>query len=334
MSQITIKDIASELGISVSTVSRALNNHPDINDNTKKNVSDLASKLGYRPNILAKNLQSKQSNQIGVIVPEIRHDFFANVISGIEDVAYHKGYTVIVSQSNEDVEREEINLNSMFLNRVAGILVSISQTTTKSDHFKRLIDNGVKMVFFDRDIEELDVYKVIIDDFESSYNAVKYLIEKGYKKIVHLAGPLNLSICTKRKLGYEKVMSDFNLSSEILTIEGGMHEMDGIAGAEKLLESGNLPEAVFAVNDPVAIGAFKRLKEENIIIPDQVGIIGFSNNPITEIVDPPLTTVEQPAYEMGKRAAELLINQIEGKYIDLQNKTLKLDTKLIVRKST
>ena len=222
----------------------------------------------------------------------------------------------------------------MYLNRVAGILVSISQTTTKSDHFKRLIDNGVKMVFFDRDIENLDVYKVIIDDFESSYNAVKYLIEKGYKKIVHLAGPPNLSICTKRKLGYEKAMTDYNLSSEIMVIEGGMHEMDGIAGAEKLLESGNLPEAIFAVNDPVAIGAFKRLKEDNIKIPGQVGIIGFSNNPITEIVDPPLTTVEQPAYEMGKSAAELLINQIEGKEINLVTKILKLETKLIVRKST
>lgn len=332
--EITIKDIASELGISVSTVSRALNNHPDINIETKQSVSNLAKKLGYRPNIMAKNLKSRQSNQLGVIVPEIRHDFFANAISGIEEVAYQKGYTVIVSQSNEDIKREEINLNSMYMNRVAGILVSISQTTNTSSHFQKLLDDNVKMVFFDRVCEDLDVYKVIIDDFESSYNAVKYLIEKGYKKIAHFAGPQNLGICIKRKAGYEKAMADFNLTNEITVIEGGMHENDGVAGAEKLITENKISEAIFAVNDPVAVGAFKRLKEENISIPGQVGIMGFSNNPITEIIDPALTTIAQPTIEMGKRAAGLLIDQIEGKTINLLNKTLILDTELIIRKST
>ncbi len=183
MSQITIKDIAFELGISVSTVSRALNDHPDIHDKTKEKVAKLAKELGYRPNNIAKNLKFQQSNQIGVIVPEIRHDFFAKIISGIEEVAYHKGYTVVVSQSNEDHKREEINLNSMSLNRVAGILVSISQSTTSSKHFQKMIDDGIKMVFFDRIREDLDVYKVIIDDYKSAYNAVKYLIEKVTGKL-------------------------------------------------------------------------------------------------------------------------------------------------------
>lgn len=334
MGQITIKDIASELGISYSTVSRALSNHPDVHEKTRKEVVEKAEKMGYRPNIFARNLKSSHSNQIGVIVPEIRHDFFANAVAGIEDVAYQKGYTVIVSQSNEDVAREEINVRSMFINRVAGILVSVSQTTSSSDHFNMLLENGVKMVFFDRIIEEMDVFKVVINDEESSYNAVKYLIEKGYKKIVHLAGPQNLGVCRNRKLGYEHAMSDFNLGSEIKVVEGGMHENDGSESVEQLISSAYMPEAIFAVNDPVAIGAFKRLREMNISIPDQVGIVGFSNNPIAEIVEPKLTTVEQPAYEMGRKAAELLIDQIEDNQIDLVNKTLTLDSHLIVRQST
>ena len=150
MKQVTIKNIASQLNISVSTVSRALNDHPDIHTQTKKVVRKLADELGYNPNIIARSLKSNQSKQIGVIVPEIRHDFFANAISGIEEVAYQKGYTIVIAQSNEQQEREMINLDSMYLHRVAGIIVSISQTTTSSDHFKRLLDKGVKMVFFDR----------------------------------------------------------------------------------------------------------------------------------------------------------------------------------------
>jgi DNA-binding LacI/PurR family transcriptional regulator len=334
MRPITIKDIALKLGLSVSTVSRALNDHPDIHDDTKYAVNQLARKLGYKPNIVARSLKSQQSNQIGVIVPEIRHDFFANAISGIEEIAYQMGHTVIVSQSNEDFNREKINLNSMYLSRVGGIIVSISQTTKTSEHFTQLLKHGVKMVFFDRVCEDLDVYKVVIDDFESSFNAVNYLLSKGYKNIYHFAGPQNLDICQKRKMGYEKAMHAQNIISYVNSMEGGMHERDGYESMDKLLKNNILPDAIFAVNDPVAIGAFKRLKDQGIKIPDQVGIMGFSNNPITEFVDPPLTTVEQPAFEMGKAAAKLLIDQITGVEITLDSKELKLDTRLVIRQST
>ena len=334
MKPITIKDIASKLGLSVSTVSRALNDHPDIHDDTKASVNQLAGKLGYKPNIMARSLKSQQSNQIGVIVPEIRHDFFANAISGIEEVAYQKGYTVVVSQSNEDFNREKINLNSMYLNRVGGIIVSISQTTKTSDHFAQLLKNGVKMVFFDRVCEDLDVYRVVIDDFESSFNAVNYLISKGYRNIFHFAGPQILEICRRRKLGYENAMYENNINPSGKIIEGGMHERNGYESMAALLDKNIVPDAIFAVNDPVAIGAFKRLKDEGLNIPGQVGIMGFSNNPITELVDPPLTTVEQPALEMGKAAAELLIDQITGQDINLPTKELKLSTRLVIRQST
>lgn len=333
MKQATIKNIASELKLSASTVSRALNNHPDIHKETKRLVNSLATELGYRPNIIARNLKSSKSNQIGVIVPEIRHDFFANALSGIEEVAYQKGYTVILAQSNEDCRREEINLNSMYLHRVAGVLVSISQTTTNSTHFKRLIDKGVKMVFFDRVCNDLNVSTVHIDDMQSSYEVVKYLVDKGYDKIIHFAGPQNLEICKNRRLGYEKALTDSGVSYDPIVLEGGMHENNGYSHIDKMMEMGFTNCAIFAVNDPVAVGAVKRLKELRIKIPQQVGIVGFSNNPITEMISPQLTTVEQPAFEMGKRAAEILIREIEDENNVIIPSDIKLETNLIIRES-
>ncbi|MEJ2504848.1 MAG: LacI family DNA-binding transcriptional regulator [Ignavibacteriaceae bacterium] len=267
MKQVTIKNIASTLNLSVSTVSRALNDHPDIHTKTKRLVKKAAVELGYNPNIIARSLKSSRSNQIGVIVPEIRHDFFANAISGIEEVAYQKGYTIIIAQSNEQQEREVINLNSMYLHRVAGIIVSISQTTTSSSHFKRLIERGVKMVFFDRVCDDLDT--------PNGYNLANELLKNG------------INSC-----------------------------------------------AIFAVNDPVAVGAVKRLKESHIEIPGQIGIVGFSNNPITEMISPALSTVDQHSFEMGRKAAEILIDQIEGGKYPSSELDIKLETKLILREST
>ena len=334
MKQVTIKNIASQLNLSVSTVSRALNDHPDINITTKTSVKKLAKELGYNPNIIARNLKSRTSNQIGVIVPEIRHDFFSNAISGIEEVAYQKGYTIIIAQSNEEQEREILNLNSMYLHRVAGIIVSISQTTTNSEHFKKIIEQGIKLVFFDRFPDDLLAPKVHIDDLESSYRAVEYLIKKGYKKIVHFAGPQNLGICRLRQMGYEKALKDFNASHSPIIFEGNMLESNGYSHIDDLLAQGIDSCAIFTVNDPVAIGALKRLKELHIKVPEQIGIVGFSNNPITELVSPALTTVDQRAFEMGKKAAEVLIGLIENSDESNTEIDIKLESSLIVREST
>ena len=334
MKQITIKNIASELKLSASTVSRALNDHPDIHIQTKKLVKKVAGELGYNPNIIARNLKSSRSKQIGVIVPEIRHDFFANAISGIEEVAYQNGYTIVIAQSNEEQEREIINLNSMYLHRVAGVIASISQTTTSNNHFKLLLDRGVKMVFFDRVFYDLNTPRVYIDDLKSSYKVVEYLITKGYKKIVHFAGPQTLEICKNRKLGYEKALRDLNYTDELVILEGGMHENDGYRLVDDLLARNINSCAIFAVNDPVAVGAIKRLKELHIDIPQQIGIAGFSNNPITEMISPSLTTIDQHSFEMGRKAAEILINNIENPDITNFNIDIKLDTSLIVREST
>jgi len=334
MNQITIKDLALKLGLSTSTISRALNDHPDINIKTKKLVNDLATKLEYEPNFMARNLQSKNSHQIGIIVPEIKHDFFSKAISGIEEVAYKNGFTVVVSQSNEDVEREKLNANSLYLNRIAGIIVSLSQTTKNVDHFKTLLSKGVKIVMFDRVAEEIDAYKVVVDDYQASYDAVKYLVGKGFKNIIHLAGPQTLSNCKNRYLGYKAAIEDSNIEfKKEFVFYGGMHEDDGKMDIENLINNKIHFDAIFAVNDPVAIGASVVLKKNGLRVPEDVAIIGFSNNPITEYVSPSITTIDQPAYEMGKMSASILLALIRGEEMPTTSKNTKLEAKLILRES-
>ena len=335
MKHTTITDIAKKLGISASTVSRALSDHPDIKDETKRLVRKLAKEFNYIPNPIAQSLKSSRTSVIGVIVPEIKHDFFSSAISGIEEVAYHAGFTIIVSQSNESYDREVINTNSLIQQRVAGLIASISQETKNGSHFQALMDRDIPLVFFDRICEDIPANKVVIDDSKSAFEAVNHLIEKGYKKIAHFAGPNDLDICKKRMDGYKRSLQNKGiLIDEELIRFGGLHEADGYKSMEYLLVTNNLPDAIFCVNDPVAIGAFQKIKEAGLKIPADIGIVGFSNNKITSLVDPQITTVDQPSFEMGRRAAELLIDMIENNNKNSQPKTITLDAKLIVRSST
>ncbi len=333
MKHSTIIDIARKLGISPSTVSRALSDHPDVKKETKELVRKVAKELNYIPNPIAKSLKSNKSTTIGVIVPEIRHDFFSSAISGIEDVAYQSGYTILLCQTNESYERELINTNVLIQHRVAGIIVSISQNTVDGEHFKNIVKRKLPLVFFDRAYESLDVSKIVVDDYKGAYEAVSYLISRGYRRIAHIGGPVNLGICQRRKNGYIDALKNYNLQiSESMIYTAGMREGDGYTAAELLLQQKPLPDAIFCVNDPVAIGAFQKIKEAHLEVPKDVAIIGFSNNKITAYLDPPLTTVEQPSYEMGKQAAEIIIKMIENK---LQEPVTKiLDTKLVIRSST
>ncbi|MEW6193553.1 MAG: LacI family DNA-binding transcriptional regulator [Bacteroidota bacterium] len=332
MKHATINDIAKKLNISSSTVSRALSDHPDINKETKLKVKQLAEELNYIPNPIARSLKKNRTSVIGVIVPEIKHDFFSSAISGIEEVAYQSGYTIIVSQSNESYEREIINAGAMINQRVAGLIVSISQNTTDGHHFQKYIDRKIPLVFFDRVCNEINTCKVIVDDEKSAFDAVQFLIGKGYKKIAHFAGPDALTICKKRLNGYKEALQQngINISEDFIR-SGGLHESDGYNSMNYLLEKNLIPDAIFAVNDPVAIGAYQRIKEAGLKIPDNIAIVGFSNNKITSLVDPPLTTIEQPSFEMGETSAKMLIKMIESD--ELNTDTIILDTKLIVRKS-
>lgn len=331
----TIIDIAKKLNISTSTVSRALNNHPDIRQETKDQVNKLAKKLHYSPNPIAQSLKNKKSNVIGVIVPEIEHDFFSSAISGIEEVAYHSGYVILVCQSNECYEREVVNTNALIHQRVAGLIVSISQNTKNGNHFKELIKRNIPLVFFDRVCSDVSANKVIIDDTKSAYNAVNYLIQTGRQKIAHFAGPKELKICEQRLKGYKDALKKANIPVINKLIRfGGLYESDGYNSMDALLKENIIPDSVFAVNDPVAIGAFQRIKEARLKIPEDIAIIGFSNNKITSLVNPTITTVNQPSFEMGKKAVEMLIEMINNEQGNNQKKTVVLEAKLIVRNST
>jgi len=335
MRHTTITDIAKKLGISASTVSRALSDHPDINASTKKRVKKLAKECNYKPNPIAQSLKNNRTTIIGVIVPEIKHDFFSSAISGIEEIAYHAGYTIIVCQSNENFEREVVNTNALIQQRVAGIVASISQNTKNSNHFKSVIERGIPLVFFDRVCEDVSTSKVVIDDSKSAFDAVSYLINKGYKKIAHFAGPKVLGICKRRLNGYTDALIKAHVPiMKELICYGGLHEIDGYNSMDYLLRKNIIPDAIFAVNDPVAIGAFQKIKEVGLKIPGDIGIVGFSNNKITSLVDPAITTIDQPSFEMGKKAAEILIELIESDKKNGRPKTITLDTKLIVRDST
>jgi LacI family transcriptional regulator len=335
MTQFTIKDLARELGVSPSTISRALSDHPDISPATKRRVAEAAEKHHYHPNQIAQSLQKKRSSTIGVIVPEIRHNFFSTVISGIEEVAYESGYTIMVCQSNETLAREVLNTQALVANRVAGLLIAISTETTSWAHLAGVMDRGVPLVQFDRVVEPLETSKVVIDDYRAAYEAVTHLIESGYRRIGHMAGQEGIALNRLRCQGYSDAMRDHGLELDPrFLVRGGYREEDGRVGAEYFLGLGDLPDAILAINDPVAVGAFARFKQAGVRIPDDVALVGFSDTPAAALIEPALTTVYQPAFEMGRTAAALLIEQFDPEGATVEPKTVTLATELRVRGSS
>ena len=334
MRHITINDLAKRLKLSASTVSRALRDHPDISKKTKARVRAVAAKTNYQPNLIAQSLQTRRSNNIGVIVPEIRNTFFSTVISGVEEVAYEAGYTIMVCQSNDTYIRETINTRALAANRVAGMLASISQETHDYKHFKMIMAQGIPLVLFDRIVEDLEVSKVVVDDFNGAYSAVSYLIRQGRKRIAHIGGRNQLYVSRKRREGFEAALKDNNMSPDPqYIVTGGYHEEDGRAAAQELCGLAAPPDAVFAINDPVALGAYMHFRNSGIEIPEEIALIGFSNNPNTTLIRPRLTTVSQPAFEMGKVAAALLLKKLGSSSITSSAETVVLKTKLLIRES-
>ncbi len=333
MSRVTIKDIAKILGISPSTVSRALRDHPDISQKTKQAVRELAEKLNYHPNILAQKLRNKRSNLIGVIIPQIVHYFFSSIISGIEDYAYEHGYTVIVAQSNENYERELKNVSVLLNSGVEGVLISRTKETTKFDHFKEFLDNDIPIVFFDRSCPSIDVDKVVVNDEIAAYRATKYLIETGCRRIVHFRGPENLVISNKRLTGYLEALREYKIKiDKRLIIKCDSFEQAQVV-TQQLLDEKVKFDGIFAVNDDSAAGALMVLQNRGIKVPEQVSIFGYSNSLISQVTSPKLSTVEQRGYEMGYVAARMLIERIEGKARPKPRLEV-VSTKLIIREST
>ncbi|MCF8358846.1 MAG: LacI family transcriptional regulator [Prolixibacteraceae bacterium] len=332
--QVTIKDIARRLGISPSTVSRALKDHPDISTDTKKAVTQLARELNYQPNAIALSLKHSRSFTIGVIIPETVHYFFSSVISGIEDVAYEAGYNIMICQSNEMYDREVSNAQMLYSNRVDGLLVSLAKQTENFDHLKFFQDNNIPVVFFDRGTNAFSSDQVLINDYKAAYKATKYLIDRGHKKLVHLAAPQNLLIGKKRYQGFIDALKE----NKIKPLYTNMYLADQFDMAQnvvgRLVQDGNIPEGIFAVNDLTALGAMKALKNANISIPQQTGIVGFGNGQNATLTDPPLTTIDQNGYIMGTTAAKTLLKRISGGMENFEPEKHIIDTELIVRAST
>lgn len=334
--QITIKDIAKELNISPSTVSRALKGYDTISAKTRKAVQDLANKYDYQPNSIALSLRQQRSNTIGVIIPEIVHFFFSTIISGIEDIAYEAGYNVIISQSNESYQREVSDTRALLRSRVDGLLVSVSRETTDFSHFQELHERGVPMVFFDRICPDLQTSRVIVDDLKGAMNGVEHLIQTGCRRIAHLAGPSELLISQNRLEGYKKALAKHGLPIHdelIVLCEDGTVDQ-AIACTKQLMELKNPPDAIFANNDMSAMGAMREVFSRGLKVPDDVSILGFSDWQLASLVHPSLTSIHQSGFEMGREAARLFIEQIESKDPNYQPRTVILNTELVIREST
>ncbi|MCR9015871.1 LacI family DNA-binding transcriptional regulator [Aquiflexum gelatinilyticum] len=336
--QATIKDIARELNVSTSTVSRALKDYPGISDETKRKVKELADKLHYRPNAVALSLRKSKSFTIGVIIPEVVHFFFSTVISGVEEVAFANGYNVILCQTNEKFSRERSSVETMLSNQIDGVLVSFSRETTNFDHFKKMIDREFPIVFFDRIPDLENTINVTVNDYQGAYNAVKHLIDQGFKKIVHLSGPDNLAISKQRKEGYLDALKDSGIVAKpewILECPYGT-EKESISITTALFKNNeNRPDAIFAHHDIVAAGAMMALKSLGLKIPEDVGVVGFSNWQFSSMIDPPLSTVSQPGFQIGETATKILLDLIHKKTnMESISQNIVLDTELLIRKSS
>jgi LacI family transcriptional regulator/LacI family repressor for deo operon, udp, cdd, tsx, nupC, and nupG len=333
--QTTIYDIAKELNISKSTVSRALTNHPEVKIETRKAVLELAEKLDYQRNMLSINLISKKSNLIGIIVPEFDTSFFPQVVIGAQEMASKFGYNIIVSQSNEKFETEVANSKVMLASQVDGILVSISKETRSYEHLKIFQRKGIPMVLFNRVCDELIVPKVVINDYDAALGAVEHLIQTGKRRIAHLAGPDSLITSRKRLKGYLDALKKHKIPID----ESLIIPYDLTLGKVKiyirhLMELKYPPDGLFIANDPAAIEAIRTIKEMGIQIPQQIGIVGFSNDYGSNLIEPGLTTVAQPKRLIGSTAMQLLLDLIDKDVSQWKAVTKTLDSELIVRNSS
>jgi LacI family transcriptional regulator len=331
--QVTITDIARELGISPSTVSKALHGHPDISVSTKVAVRDLAEKWNYKPDQIALSLQSGLSKIIGVIVPEIVHYFFSTVISGIEDLAHDSGYHVMFCQSNESYEREVKSVNTLLSCRVDGILVSLSKGTHEFDHFNKIRRNGIPLVFFDRICCEIETDRVVVDDEAGACEAVKHLINSGCRNIVHLSGPQYLQIGKNRKEGYLRAHDELNLPVDNNNIIRCDTPEETRLVVPELLKRANRPDGFFAVNDLTAAAAMSVIKESGLRVPEDILLVGFTSGMISDITSPTLSSVEQHGYQMGREAVRLLIDRLE-KNRESPYQTVVIKTELVVKESS
>ncbi|WP_340203582.1 LacI family DNA-binding transcriptional regulator [Ascidiimonas sp. W6] len=339
MSRTKLKDIADKIGVSIATVSKVLNGSDEISEATKRKVLHTARLLNYTPNQIALNLKKQQTKKLGVIIPTTAHYFFSQVIEGFIERAEQEGYLVIILQSNEKLSLEKQQVNLLIEQRVDGILISLSNLTNQFVHLQKILSAGIPLVLFDKVEQSIECSKVRIDDFEAAYKAVSYLISKGHQRIAHFRGEFSPKNSTYRFEGYKQALIDNHIefdTSLVYHCDSNRSYKGGYTNAKKaILEHPNL-DAIFSSTDLAAIGIIKCFNELQIKIPDDIAVFGFSNWFMSSAITPALSTVNQPAYEMGITAMEILLNEI--KCIKSGNsvifKDVILPTKLILRDSS
>lgn len=329
----TIKDIAKQLNISISTISRAIRNAADVNPETKRAVMALADELDYQPNRLALSLKQKQTHNIGVLVPNLDY-VLSTMVKGIDEVALEAGYTVMVCQSNESFGREIVNTRRLLDSLVDGFIISVSSETKVFDHFQKILDKKMPVVVFDRVTPFLQAPGVRIDNEDGGFQATEHLIEQGYKRIAILAGPKNLQISNQRMDGYLKSLKKHKIKPDKdLIIYCDFNQDYAYLATKELLSMKKRPDAIFTISDRMAIGAMLAIKEKGLRMPHDIGLVGFNNEPVTSLVTPGISSVDQPAFELGKIAAKLFIEKMH-RDTDMSQVEEVLKPKLMIRESS
>jgi LacI family transcriptional regulator len=332
-SHITLDDIAKKLSVSRVTVSKALRGHSDISIETTKRVLKTAKELGYSPNIIARSLSSRRSNMIGIVVPKIAHYFFSRVIEGVYDTAYENRYETILTVSQENSEREWKHLQTLVSMRVDGIIISISQETQDLKRFKWIRKMGIPLVFVDRRPEApLSGFSTVANnDRDGAFQAVEHAIKIGYRKIGFIGGNIHINIGRNRFQGFEDALNEYRISiNKDWIIHGGFGKEDGYNGLKHFYQNKSFPEFIFAATYPVALGIYEAAKELGIRIPEDIDIICFGDSDVARFLSPPLSAVRQPARELGVRAVQILLENINDHKVTKEYHVI-LPTELVIR---
>ncbi len=333
--EITIYDIAESLNISPSTVSRALNDHPAINSKTKASIQAEAQKLGYRSNKFARNLRTKSTNIIGVIVPRLDSVFMSTVIAGIERIVSEAGYNLLITQSQESEKNEIYNARLLFNSRVDGLLVSVSSETKNTAHYDAFFRKNIPVLFFDRVLPVDNIPKLTIDNVQAGYKITRHLIDQGCKNIMHITGDLNCQVYKERFEGFQKALTESNVAfQEELLLENSISPDEVVNTVEFIIQLDKKPDGIFVSNDNFAVNLLVSLKAKGIKIPQDIAIAGFNNDPVCQVVEPKLTTIHYPGEELGEMAAKSLISHLSGQMEISLTQSIVLAHKLMERGSS
>ena len=331
----TIHDIAKKLNITASTVSRALNDHPRISEATKKAVQKAALKLNYQPNNIAAALRSGKSNIIGIIVPTVDRNFFASIVRGIEEIANAAKYNVMICQTYDNYEKEVATVEALLNARVDGIIVSHAKETQDFEHFLKVKEKGIPVILFDRSNDDLEVSQVVIDDYLGAYKATEHLIQQGCKRIGHFTSSLKISIFKERLRGYKEALVANGFSyDESLVVESMLQLEDGRNSMAKLLSLKQPPDGVFSASAYGIMGALQVLKEKGISVPQEIALVGFTNEPFTSFSEPALSTIDHHNLRMGNAAAEIFLSEIADEEKKFIPQKIVLKPELIIRQSS